>query len=176
MFMSLLSCLLNLISNSLQIILRLLNLKKKWSEAVLHIKEREHALYPQTGSCCLTAQRRDKQGGFYWGNLLSGMALCTDIRISISISKLPNIPKWAWQRTKPASSPGAKVTGGWWCTCHYGANDPLPGPLKENKQKSRQDMETIWTVLDVCPLLCLMVTALVWEAMWSYWWNKTCRR
>lgn len=112
----------------------------------------------QIGSCCLTAQQRDKQGGFYWENLLSGMALRTDIRISISISTLPNIPKWAWQRTKPASSPGAKVTGGWWCTCHYGANDLLPDPLQENKQKPHQDMKTIWTVLDIC----LIVTALNW--------------
>lgn len=64
-----------------------------------------------------------------------GRCYALTLRIIISISTLPNIPKWAWRRTKPAPSLCAQVTGGWWCTCHWGANDPLPRPSSEHTNR-----------------------------------------
>lgn len=84
-----------------------------------------------------------------------GWCYALTLRIIISISALPNIPKWAWRRTKPASSLEAKVTGGWWCTCHWGANDPLPSQLQVQRIESTQRYGYQLNSLDICSFLLL---------------------
>lgn len=101
----------------------------------MQLWKRSTCAVSQVYNCCLAAEQRDKQAGFYWENLLSGMVLCSDIKDNHIYQRAAKHPKWAWRRTKAAASLEAKVTGGWWCTCHRGGNDPPPG------QNPREDTD-----------------------------------